>query len=155
MFKKLMKLGVVTFIALIVSMQGIVYAGDLQTGTGTAIDKILEYKTGLELTDKQVKKLTKANVKIVSKMYEAKRQAEIRKTEIDDFTANWTSMHGTAVNHLIKEYYGFLADYKRLELEAISKARAILERDQLRKYTELSSIEIMMLMFNDQLAGMY
>ena len=147
--------GVTIFVALMIGAPGMLYADNLQVTPCTAIDKILEYRTGLELSDKQVKQLTIINKTIVTRMCEAKKQAEIRKTEIDDFTANWANMHGTAVNYLIKEYYDYLAEYKRLELQAISRARAILEQEQLKKFTELSSIETMMLLFHDQLAGMY
>jgi hypothetical protein len=121
----------------------------------TAIDKIFEYQNGLNLTDSQVRKLNIVNLTITEKMLEIMKQADLRKTEIDEFTSNWSSMHGTAVNHIIKEYYGFMAELKKLELEAISKARAILSAEQLRKFSELSSIETMMIKIEDQLAGTF
>ena len=153
MYKRVLTLGLGAFVVMMITAPGLLFADEFNPCT--AIDKILEFKTGLELSDKQQKKLTEINITIVKKMCEAKKQAEIRKTEIDDFTANWASMHGTAVNHIIKEYYDYLAEFKRLELEAIVRARAILSHEQLQKFSELSSIEAMMLMFHDQLAGAY
>ena len=121
----------------------------------TPIDKILKYKNGLGLTDSQIKKLTIINRTIVDKMIQVRAQADIRKLEIDDFTANWANMHGRAVDHNIKEYYKFLADLKTLELEAIMKTKAVLSREQLKKYTELASIESMIIKLDSELAGNY
>ena len=121
----------------------------------TAIDKILEYRSGLNLTDAQVRKWSTINATLTEKMVEAKHQADLRKQEIDEFTSNWSSMHGTAVDHLIKEYFDFMTQLKLLELVAISKAGAVLNAEQLRKFSGLSSIETMMLKFENQLAGTF
>lgn len=121
----------------------------------TPIDNILNYKNGLELTDSQIKKLTIINRTIIDKMIQTEAQARIRKVEIDEFTSNWTNMHGTAVNHIIKEYYQFMAELKTLELEAIMKTRAILTREQLKRYVELASIESMIIKLDAELAGTY
>jgi hypothetical protein len=126
-----------------------------ETQPVTAIDKILNYKYGLQLTESQLHKLDMVNQTIVTKIIETKKQADIRKMEIDNFTANWSNTHGTAVNHIIQEYYDYLAELKKLELEAIIKAKAILTRDQLKRFTELSSIETMMLRVENELAVLY
>ncbi len=118
------------------------YAGNIPD---TPISKILSYKTGLELTDSQIKKLSILDNGIKEKMIQIKGQAEIRRQEINRFTSNWTSMNSTACCQLVKEYYGFLADLKVLELEAMMKARSLLTPEQLRKYEELASIESMIL----------
>jgi len=121
----------------------------------TPIDKILAHKSGLALDEAQIKKLDLINRSIVDKMIQTKAQADIRKTEIDSYTSNWQMMHGTAVEQNIKEYYQFLAALKTLEVEAIMKARAILTREQLKKFGELVSIEVMMLKLEQELADAY
>ena len=121
----------------------------------TAISKVLNYKNGLQLTESQIKKLTIIDRTIVDKMIQTKGQAQIRKMEIDKFTSNWTNMHGTAVNHTIKEYYQYLAKLKELELEAIMKTKAILTRVQLKKFVELASIEAMIIKLESELASTY
>ncbi len=121
----------------------------------TPINKVLENKNGLQLTDSQIKKLTIINKTIINKMIQVRAQAQIRKDEIDKFTSNWYKMHGTAVSQNVKEYYKFLADLKNLELEAIMKSRAILTREQLRKFTQLVSIETMMMKLESEIACVY
>jgi hypothetical protein len=119
----------------------------------TPIDKILTYKNGLDLTDSQIHKLTIINRTLVDKMIQVRAQAQIRKMEIDEFTSNWSNMHGTAVNHIIDEYYDFLAELKKLELEAIMKTKAVLSREQIKKYTELAAIESMIIKLDAGLAA--
>jgi len=109
----------------------------------TPISRILNYKSGLELTDSQIKKLSILDNGVKEKMIQVKAQAEIRKQEINRLTSNWISLNSTACSQLVKEYYGFLADLKVLELEAIMKARSVLTPEQLRKYEELAAIESM------------
>ena len=121
----------------------------------TAISKVLNYKNGLQLTESQIKKLTIIDRTIVDKMIQTRGQAQIRKMEIDKFTSNWTRIHGTAVNHVIKEYYQFLAKLKELELEAIMKTKAVLTREQLKKFIELASIEAMVIKLEAELASTY
>lgn len=121
----------------------------------TAISKVLDYKNGLQLTESQIKKLTIIDRTIVDKMIQIRGQAQIRKMEIDEFTSNWSSMHGTAVNHIIKEYYQYLAKLKELELEAILKTKAVLTREQLKKFVQLASIEVMIIKLETELASTY
>jgi len=121
----------------------------------TAINKILEYKVGLQLSDSQCKKLSIMNSVIIDKMIQVRAQAEIRKTEIDKFTSDWTIMNGTAVEYTIKEYYQFLAELKSLELEAIMKTKAILSREQLKQYSDLAEIESMIIKVDTELADAY
>jgi hypothetical protein len=122
-------------------MPGLLYAGgDIPE---TPITKILNCKAGLQLTDSQIKKLTILDNNIKNQMIQLKCQVQIRKTEIDKFTSNWLNMNGTAVRQLIKEYYNFLAELKMLNINAIMQARGVLTREQLKKYTELVSIEAM------------
>jgi len=121
----------------------------------TAINKILDHKVGLELSDSQCKKLSTINNVIIDKMIQVRAQAEIRKTEIDKFTSDWTIMNGTAVEYTIKEYYQFLAQLKSLELEAIMKAKSILTREQLKSYSDLAEIESMIIKVDTEMAGTY
>lgn len=153
MLKKILISLTVILLVLFVGAPAMSFAQEYQPKT--AIDKIFEFQIGLGLSDAQMRTLTIVNRTIIQKMVEAKHQADLRKAEIDKFTSNWSSMHGTAVNHIIKEYYDFMTELKRLELEAITKAKTILDSDQLKKFSELSSIETMMIKVEGQLAGMY
>ena len=120
---------------------------------GNQITKIIGYKTSLGLTDSQVKKLEIVNRTAQEKMIQAKTQAEIRQNEIEKFSSNWTDMNSMAVMSLIKEYYAYMADNKTAEIEAIIKARAILNLDQLNKFQQLVSIEALMLHMETRLAS--
>jgi hypothetical protein len=111
----------------------------------TPLTRVLSYKTGLELTDSQVKKLTILDNTIKEKMIQTRAQAQIRKQEIDKFTSNWNMMNGTACCRLVKEYFQFVAELKTLELNAIMQVRAVLTVEQLRKFNELASLESMIL----------
>ncbi len=124
-------------------------AGNLPT---TQVSQILEHRSSLELTNSQVKKLKIIEDTAWEKMTYARMQADIRLHEIEKFTSNWTNMNGTAVRGLIKEYYGFLTQYKTAELNAIVQARAILEYEQLSKFQQLESIESLMLDMERELA---
>ena len=146
MSKKITIIALALMLAMITAAPGILYADNIIPQT--AINKVLDHKSGLELTDSQLKKLTIINNIIVEKMIQTRAQAQIRKSEVDDFTSNWVNMHSTACDHIIKEYYKFLADLKTLELEAITKARAILTREQLKRYAELASVEAMIIKLN-------
>jgi hypothetical protein len=121
--------------------------------SGTQISKIIEYKATLGLTDSQVKKLDLVQRTAQQKMDEAKGQADIRLTEIERFTSNWSDMNSIAVMSLIKEYFGYLANYKSAELEAIIRARAILSMDQLNKFQQIVSIQTMILKMEPGLAA--
>jgi hypothetical protein len=120
---------------------------------GCQISKIIDYKTSLNLTDSQIKKLEQVQQNVQARMAEAKRQADIRLGEIEKFSSNWTEMNSVAVMDLIKEYYKFLTDYKTAELEAVIRARAILNIDQLTKFQQLASIETIMIRMQDKLAS--
>lgn len=118
----------------------------------TQVAQLLEYKTSLQLTDSQVKKLEIIERTAARKMVDAKLQADIRLSEIERFTSNWTNMNGTAVRGLLKEYYNFLAEYKTAEINAVIQARAILDYDQLNKYQQLVSIKSLILNMEQELA---
>jgi hypothetical protein len=120
---------------------------------GTQISRIIEYKTTLSLTDSQVKKLEIVQKTAQQKMDEAKFQAGIRLSEIEKFTSNWTNMNSVAVLGLIKEYFKYQTDYKTAEMEAIIRARAILDMDQLARFQQLVSIEGLMLKMEQDLAA--
>jgi hypothetical protein len=124
-------------------------AGQIQ---GTQISKIIEYKTSLNLSASQVKKLEIVQKVAQQKMEEAKLQAGIRLTEIEKFTSNWTEMNSVAVLGLIKEYFKYQTDLKTAEMEAIIQARAILDLDQLARFQQLVSIESLMLRMDKDLA---
>jgi ABC-type long-subunit fatty acid transport system fused permease/ATPase subunit len=153
MFRKITMITALMALVLIIASPSMMYAQTAQPVT--AIDKIMAYKQGLQLTAKQVKQLDLINRTITAQIDETRKQADICKMEIDEFTANWSTTHGTAVDYIIKEYYDYLAQLKKLELEAIMKARAILTTDQLKRFTELSSIETMMIRVENELASLY
>lgn len=118
----------------------------------TPVSEILEHGKALGLTESQVKKLSIIEDSAAHRMSDAKLQADIRLAEIEKFTSNWTNMNGVAVRGLLKEYYEFLSQYKKAELNAIIQARAILEYKQLTKYQQLVSIESLILDMENQLA---
>jgi hypothetical protein len=118
----------------------------------TQVASIIGYRTSLNLTDSQVKKLQIIENSASEKMTYARLQADIRLAEIEKFTSNWTNLNGTAVRSLIKEYYGFMTDYKTAELNAVVQARSILDYDQLSKYQQLVSIKSLMLDMEHEVA---
>ena len=128
------------------------FAGENQNSDGTQISKILEYRTTLNLSDSQAKKLEIVQKTTDAKMIEAKGQADIRMAEIEKFTSNWSNMNSIAVLSLVKEYFKFLTDYKTAEVEAVIKARSILDNDQLAKFQQLVSINTMMIKMEESLA---
>jgi hypothetical protein len=120
---------------------------------GNQITKILEYKASLELTNSQVKKLELVQKTAQQKMDDAKFQADIRLTEIEKFTSNWTEMNSVAVLGLIKEYFKYQTDFKTAEMEAVIQARAILDMNQLTRFQQLVSIDSLMLQMEPGLAS--
>ena len=125
------------------------YAGAIPK---TQVARVLEYKSSLGLTDAQIKKLEVIDKNAIEKMVEAQGQANIRLQEIERFTANWTNLNGTSVRQLIQEYYGFMAEFKTAEVNAIIQARAIMKPDQLSKYQQLASIDALMISMENNLA---
>ncbi len=120
---------------------------------GSQISKILENKATLNLTDSQVKKLEIVQRTAQQKMDEARFQADIRLTEIEKFTSDWTAMNSVAVLALIKEYFDFQTASKTAEMESIIQARAILSMDQLSRFQQLVSIQTLMLEMDQDLAS--
>lgn len=114
----------------------------------TQITKILESKAPLSLTESQIKKLQIIEITTQQKLLDAKTQADIRLSEIEKFTSNWKDMNSIAVQSLLKEYYDFMASYKIVELEAIIKARTILNKDQLSKFQEMATAKSMIIQTN-------
>lgn len=153
MFKKSAIWVPAIMLALFIAAPVVCYAGAVLPST--AINEVLSLKSGLQLTDDQVNKLTGYNNKIIDKMIQVRAQAEIRKTEIDEFTSDWAKLHGTASNYLVKEYYQLMADYKSLELEAIMKARAVLTREQMKSFVQLASIHNMTMKLETEVASIY
>jgi hypothetical protein len=143
---KVLTLSLAGFLAL----TGLTYANNIP---GTAVAKILTYKTSLGLTDSQVKKLEVVDRTAQAKIAEARFQASIRLAEIEKFTSNWTNMNSLAVMSLVKEYYNYMQAAKAAELDAIIKARAILDMTQLNKFQQLVSIESLMLNVEQDLAS--
>jgi hypothetical protein len=134
---------IILAIGLVIASTGMAYAGP--NIPSTAIDNILTYKNGLQLTADQINKLTKYNSRIIDKMIQVRAKVEMRKAEVDKLTSDWSEIHGVAANATIEEYYDYMAKFKQLELEAIMKAKGVLTRQQMRHYTELVSVESMML----------
>jgi len=125
------------------------FAGNLYE---TPVAQLISHKDALQLNDGQVKKLTIIEDTAAEKMFEAKSQADIRLTEIERFTCDWTNLNGTAVRGLVKEYYNLIAEYKSAELNAICQARAILDFKQLQKFQQLVSIKTLMLNMESEIA---
>jgi len=111
----------------------------------TPINRLLEYKSGLQLTDTQIKQLTLINNNIINKMLQLNGRAEMCKTQIESKSANWSDMDNPNMKSTVKEYYNCLAELKALEFEAMSKASEILSEEQIRKFNELAAIELMMI----------
>jgi len=140
-------------LALMVAAPAVSYAGNhIPT---TAINEVLDLQFSLNLTDAQISKLAGYNAKIIDKMIQTRGQAEIRKSKIDNFECDWSKIEDLAACQLVKEYYGYLADYKELELEAIMKARAVLMQDQMRNFIQLASIQNMMMKLDTEVAAAY
>jgi len=141
----------ITTILMIVSMAAasVSFAGETPQ---TQVNKVLELKGSLNLTQSQVKKLEVVERTAEQKMMDAKAQSDIRLNEIEKFTSDWTNMNSIAVMTLIKEYFKFMTDYKTAELEAVLRARAILDSTQLSKFQQLVSIESLMLKMETDLA---
>jgi hypothetical protein len=126
----------------------IVAAGTIQAQNNipqTAIDYILTYQTGLSLTETQIAKLTKFNSEIIDELIQVRGQIEIRKMAIDKIDSDWSNIQTISAIRMINEYYDYLAKYKQLELEAIMKARGVLTRDQMSNYSNMVSVEAMVL----------
>jgi len=154
MLKRLMAILVVLSIALVISAPTMLYAGaDIPK---TPITQVLGYKTGLNLTDSQIKKLTVINNSIIDKMIQVKSRAQLCKKNVDEYTANWARIQtDPSLQNKIKEYYQCLAELKTLELEAINMAKQVLTQDQLRKYVDLASLESLMLKLEPDLVSVY
>ena len=123
-------------------------AGTLQAGDNipqTAIDHILAYQTGLSLTETQIAKLIKFNNEIIDDLIQVRGQIEIRKIAIDQIDTDWSTIQKMSATQMINEYYDNLAKYKQLELEAIMKARGVLTRNQMLNYSNMVSVEAMVL----------
>jgi hypothetical protein len=144
-----MKKAIVVFSAAMMILAGTCFAGDLPK---TQISQILENKMSLGLSDSQVKKLEVVERTAQQKMLEARGQADIRMTEIEKFTTNWNNMNGVAVLGLVKEYFKFMTDFKSAEVEAIIRAREVLDSNQLIRYQQLVSIQSLMVKMERELA---
>ena len=129
-------------LVLIIGLPVLTYAGNLPE---TPITKILNYKSGLVLTDSQVKNLELINNNIINKMLQFRSQAQICKTRIDEYSKNWTDLTNPQVKGAVKEYYHCQAELKALEFEAMAQAGKILSPEQITKFNDLASIELMMI----------
>lgn len=145
-------LAMVFILGLSIATSGPAMAGNLPE---TPITKILNYKTGLDLTDKQVKDLNLVNNNIINKMLQIKTQAQNHKSEIDRAADNWENLGEPQIKSLVKEYYKCLADLKSLEFEAMVQASKILTAEQIRKFNEMATIELIMNGFEEDIASIY
>jgi len=88
---RLVTLAVILFIGLAIAAPTASIAGNLPE---TPITKILNYQTGLNLTETQTKQLTLINNNIINQMLQINAQAYNHKSEIDqaakDWAATWT-----------------------------------------------------------------
>lgn len=144
-----MKALVSILVALILILAAPVLAGNPQK---TPVASIIDHRASLGLTDSQVKKLQIIEDTAVQKMTDARVQADIRLSQIESFTSDWTNMNSLAVNSLVKEYFDFLSQVKAAELHAIIQARAVLKYEQLTRFQQLVSIESLILHMESELA---
>jgi len=152
MNRKLMTLALALIIGLAIAAPTDLIAGNLPE---TPINKILNYKTGLDLTDVQTKQLTLINNNIVNKMLQVRAQASSHKNEIDMASNDWSKLDNPQVKGAVKEYYKCQADMKNLELEAMAQASKILSADQIKKFNELVSIELIMINIEREMTSAY
>ena len=145
-----MKKAIVIFSVATMILAGTCFAGDLPK---TQVSQILENKMSLGLSQSQVKKLEGVERTVQQKMLEARAQADIRMAEIEKFTSDWNNMNGVAVLGLVKEYFKFMTDIKTAEVEAIIRAREVLDSNQLLKYQQLVSIQSLMVKMERELAA--
>jgi hypothetical protein len=134
------------FAGMIVIAAAFILVNEVSAGNlpETPIDKILNYKTGLDLSDSQVKNLSLVNNNIVNKMIQVKGQAQRLKLQIDQIASNWADLDNPKAKGAVKEYYQCLADLKTLEFEAMAQASKILSGQQIDKFNELATIEVIM-----------
>lgn len=123
--------------------------------SNTPIGNILAYKNGLDLSEKQIAKLEKFNDEIANEICAVQTELEIRKAEVEQFMADWSTVHGTATHHLIGEYYELQAKLRQLELEAIMKARGVLTIEQMKQYVQLASVEALNKRLDAEYASAY
>jgi hypothetical protein len=145
-----MKKALVLFSMAMMVLASTSFAGDLPK---TQIAQIIDNKANLGLSDSQVKKLEVVERSAQQKMLDARAQADIRMTEIEKFSSDWNNMNGVAVLSLVKEYFKYMTDYKTAEVEAIIRAREVLDNTQLIKYQQLASIQSMMVKMENELAA--
>jgi Spy/CpxP family protein refolding chaperone len=142
MSKRYLNIFLAMVMALVIAAPGLTLAGNLPE---TPITKVLNYQTGLALTDAQVKNLSLINNNIINKMLQLQGQAQRCKAEIDQMMADWSSLDNPKAKSTVKEYYQCQADLKSLEMEAMAKASKVLSDDQIKKFGELMTIELIMI----------
>ncbi|OGC91036.1 MAG: hypothetical protein A2W25_08145 [candidate division Zixibacteria bacterium RBG_16_53_22] len=111
----------------------------------TRVCQILDRREDLGLSESQARRLKSVVQLGQRKMLEARAQAEIRLQEISKVSTDWSDINGLAIKSLIKEYYGFLSDYITADLECITNASKVLDRDQLAslgKYLSPDSLQL-------------
>ncbi len=152
MNKKLLTLALAVFIGLAIAAPNDSIAGNLPE---TPITKILSYKNGLGLSDTQTKQLTLINNNIVNQMLQIRSQASMHKSEIDDASWDWSNMNNPQIKSAVREYFKCQADMKNLEFEAMAKASQVLSEDQIRKFNDLATIELIMVDMERDMAQAY
>ena len=152
MNKKLITLALAFIIGLAIAAPSYLYAGNLPE---TPINQILSYRSGLDLTDTQAKQLTLVNNNIINKMLQVRAQASNHKNQVDNASGDWSKLDNPQVKGAVKEYFKCQADMKNLELEAMAQASKILSPDQVKKFSELVSIELIMIDMEQEMASAY
>ena len=120
---------------------GQVVAGNLPQ---SPIDQILEHKTDLQLSESQTKNLNLVNSGIINKMLQCRSQIQMYKTEIEKYATNWGDMENPKFKSTVKDYYRCLAEMKALEFEALVQAGKILTPDQIKKFSEQVSFDLVL-----------
>jgi hypothetical protein len=129
-------------------MLGLAIGAPIQATAGnlpaTPITRILSNNTALELSETQVKKLNLVNNNIINQMLQVRAQAQNHKAKIDKAAADWSDLGNPVIKGAVKEYYRCQADMKILELEAMVQASRILSNEQINKFNQLVTMELMM-----------
>ena len=123
-----------------------IFIGQINAGNlpQTPIDRILEQKAVLQLSESQIKNLNLINSGIINKMLQCNSQIQMHKMEIEKYADNWADMENPKFKSTVKDYYRCMADMKALEFESLAQAGKILSPDQIKKFNDQVSIDLVL-----------
>ena len=142
MSKRYLHILVAALMVMTMALANTAFAGNLPE---TPITKVLNYQTGLGLSDAQIKNLNLINNNIINKMLQLQGQAQRCKAEIDQMLGDWSTLSNPKAKSTVKEFYQCQADLKALEMDAMAQASKVLSEDQIKKFGELMTIELIMI----------